>query len=147
MQKKIGLFGGCFNPPHIGHFHLIESAIDQYCLDEIIFIPCMNSPYNDKVINIDSNHRINMLMEGLATFSHSWKIEMFEINNKDIVSYTIDTIKFIKDTYGNENDYFLICGHDTASRFDTWKNSSKLTQEIDICIAGKNFECIELNIR
>ena len=76
--KRIALFGGSFDPVHLGHLEIARSAVDQLRLDEVRFIPCRISPHKTAEPPASSQARLEMLRLALA--DHSWaKIDDTEL--------------------------------------------------------------------
>lgn len=120
---KIGIFGGSFNPIHLGHQKMVEYVLEKMNLDKIIVIP----------VGIPS-HRENTLVEGIHRF-HMCKLsfeglEKVEVSNleiqKNLPCYTYDTLQEIRKLYGEQHEYFEIIGEDSLAYFDSWKNASDI---------------------
>ena len=117
MKQKIGIFGGTFDPVHIGHIITTRFVLEQRKLDRIIFIPCNISPLKTDVYSASTTHRLNMLklvIEDLPQFDFS----DYEIRKGD-VSFTFDTLCEMKKEY---SEIELIIGYDNLVVFDKWKN-------------------------
>jgi nicotinate-nucleotide adenylyltransferase len=117
MKEKIGIFGGTFDPVHIGHIITTRFVLEQRGLDKIIFIPCNISPLKTDIDSASTTHRLNMLklaIEDLPQFDFS----DYEIRKGD-VSFTFDTLCEIKKEY---SEIELIIGYDNLIVFDKWKN-------------------------
>jgi nicotinate-nucleotide adenylyltransferase len=128
-MKTIGIYGGTFDPIHMGHLITAQSVCDIRKLDKIIFIPSYISPHKTDRISSSPKHRLNMLkmsIKGVPSFDYS----DFEINNEDI-SYTIDTIRKFKSIYKNIE---LIIGYDNLITFDTWKEPDKLLKLVKLVV-------------
>ncbi|MBU0560627.1 MAG: nicotinate (nicotinamide) nucleotide adenylyltransferase [Bacteroidetes bacterium] len=116
-MKPVGIFGGTFDPIHIGHLITAESVFEQRELEKIIFIPCFISPHKTNVKSIEAIHRIKMV-ELAAEGNQFIEVSDYEINKGD-VSYTFDTLQYLKQQYENLE---LIIGYDNLVNFHTWKN-------------------------
>ncbi len=129
MKKKaIGLFGGSFDPIHLGHVHLAISMREIYNLDEVIFSPAFCSPHKTKRPPLaNSNHRLKMVE--LATKSIAgFSVDDFEINAGN-VSYTIDLLKHFYEKRKGENfDLYLILANRAASSLHTWKKIDEILE-------------------
>ena len=126
-MKKIGLLGGTFDPVHNGHLNLAEQAQRFFNLEKVVFIPAYRSPHKLALEPVSCEHRLSMLtlaLEGLPRFS----IDKVEIN-KNLVSYTIATLKELQLNHPEWN-MFLILGADAFQDIDTWKQCSQL---LDFC--------------
>ncbi|MBN3039909.1 MAG: nicotinate (nicotinamide) nucleotide adenylyltransferase [Candidatus Omnitrophica bacterium] len=128
---KIGILGGAFNPPHIGHLVLAQEALDKLNLDKIFFIPTNISPHKDNNI-VDGLMRLEMLR--LATADNKY-FNCLDIEIRRLgPSYTIDTIRELKRAYPDD-EFFLIIGSDLANSFSTWKDFQQIKKQVKIVAA------------
>jgi len=128
ILRKIGIFGGVFDPPHIGHLIMARRASEQLGLDKVFFVPA-NIPPHKKVPVASAEHRINMLR--IALLPHpDFTISTCEIERGGI-SYTIDTVRFFhQNIFADE--YFLLVGEDSALNFFTWKDNSEILNLVKV---------------
>jgi len=118
--KKIGIFGGSFNPPHIGHLLIAERVCEEFSLDLLMFVPAHIPPHKIGDTHIAPDiHRVNMLNEAIRN-NPLFMVSIIEIDRKG-VSYTAKTLEEIKTNHPNDELYFLL-GSDSLAEFDTWKN-------------------------
>jgi len=140
---KIGIFGGTFDPVHIGHLIIAERFCEIMELDKCLFVPSYLSPFKiekNPIIPIE----IRLKMLELAIDSNPiFEIETYEISRQE-VSYTIDTIKYLQSKYPNDELYLLI-GADQAKDFHNWKDYKEIMLRANICIARRILD-YELNI-
>ena len=118
MIKRLGIFGGAFDPVHKGHTRSLKYISDLKIIDEIQVIPNYSSPHN-KNIQIDEKHRLKMLEIAFKELKNI-KLNDIELKNKT-KSYTYKTLKYLKDIYP-EKHLSLIIGLDSLYSFTTWKN-------------------------
>ncbi|APC41329.1 nicotinate-nucleotide adenylyltransferase [Clostridium estertheticum] len=121
MKKAI--FGGTFDPIHIGHIHIAYEALYSLKLDKILFMPAGNPPNKLNKQITDSKIRydlVNKAIEGEINF----EISDYEINKKEN-SYTYETIELFSNMQSNTEWYFLI-GADSLIDLDNWKNVDRL---------------------
>ncbi len=120
---KIGLFGGTFDPVHMGHIALAKHVLAQFALDEIIFIPAGNPPHKSAKNVTDKAHRFNMVK--LATEGEpSFSVSDFELLS-DRPNYSYITISHFKEQY-RQDELFFIVGGDSFRDFPDWKNYKTL---------------------
>ncbi len=125
---KIGLLGGSFDPPHFGHIFLCHYALETTEIQKLLVIPCLNHPFNKKLS--DYEHRFNMCGLAFAVFGKS--VEVNDIEKKlGGVSYTINTIKYLKNSYP-DNQYFLLIGSDILKDARKWKDFEKIQSLVNI---------------
>ena len=118
MIKRLGIFGGAFDPVHKGHTQSLKYISDLKIFDEIQVIPNYASPHN-KDIQIDEKHRLKMLEIAFKELKNI-KLNDIELKNKT-KSYTYETLKSLKDIHP-EKHLSLIIGLDSLHSFTTWKN-------------------------
>lgn len=133
-MKRIGIFGGAFNPPHIAHSIAAQHVTDELKLDKMIFIPSGNHPLKE---SISSEHRLAMAK---LAFGNNGKFEVSDIEIRDSgeKTYTIDTLQKLKEVYINEKvKFFLILGADNILILDKWKQPEKLFELAEIIVVGR----------
>jgi len=123
-QKKIGIMGGTFNPVHHGHLVTAQEALDQFGLDEVIFIPTGDPPH--KIEDLLAHAEDRYLMTVIATSSNSsFFVYRIEIDRKG-KSYTIDTVKELRKLFGSGSELYFITGADAILEILTWKNTREI---------------------
>lgn len=125
---KIGIFGGAFNPPHIGHLVIARQVLLKIGLDKVFFIPTNISPHKPKD-DIGSVHRFNMVKSAIANFAGFEALDI-EIKRGG-VSYTIDTVKELTPLYPAAR-FYLIIGSDLANSLAGWRNFQELKELVKI---------------
>lgn len=130
-MRRVGLFGGSFNPIHKMHLEIALKAKELLDLDSITFIPAHISPLKDPSLLASNSHRLNMLK--IAIEDH----KDFNISNVELdrggKSYTIDTLNiFTKND--PETKYFLIMGLDSLETFKKWHRYDEIIQLVDIIV-------------
>ncbi len=134
--KKIGIYGGTFDPIHIGHLIIAEFFVQQFNLDKCYFVPNKKSPFktNSELFFTDEE-RIKMIELSIGD-NPNFSLDLFEINNQEI-SYTINTINYFNQKFPN-SELFLLIGWDQAVSFDKWQESQKIKQLSKIVVARRN---------
>lgn len=136
-SKKIGLFGGSFNPIHNAHLYIANRFLNYFNLDKVLFIPAYNSPFKKREEYFTGDqHRLRMLEIALEDYPF-FKIENYELMRKE-VSFTIDTINYLKNKYESETQFFLLIGSDQAVDFHRWKDWNNILKSVKLCIAARN---------
>ena len=127
---KIGIFGGSFDPIHLGHTRIINEAIIALQLDKMLIVPTKHNPWKeDSVAN--NQQRIEMIQIALKDNSKC-EVCTLEIDRQDNEkNYTIDTIKELKKIYKNDQLYFMM-GMDQASQFDKWKSAKEISELVQL---------------
>lgn len=131
---KIGIFGGTFNPIHIGHINILKDIKKKLKLDVIYIIPTYITPDKKFVVErISPKHRFNMVKLAVNETNLEWlKISNYEFKKKEI-SYTFDTIRHFKSKF-EEDDLYWIMGEDRYKNFDKWKNFNYIKNNAKIVV-------------
>ena len=129
---KICLFGGTFDPPHIGHLLIAQTVCEAEDFDKILFIPAFTSPHKKSITPVQ--HRIEMVKTAIVDNPK------FEYSDVDIlrggVSYTIDSIMDVKRTMKLENtDLYYLIGSDSLIDLKNWKESKQILDECNVIVA------------
>ncbi|MFN5274821.1 MAG: nicotinate (nicotinamide) nucleotide adenylyltransferase [Planctomycetota bacterium] len=133
-SKRIGIFGGSFDPIHLGHLLMAEQFRSELSLDTVKFIPAKISPFKLNYTPTADKHRLEMLK--LAIGAHpNFEIDPIEIQRGG-VSYTIDTVEQLQ---SNQPDatWFLLIGADSLKDFKKWKSPEKLLRSVQLVVARR----------
>ncbi|MGO9568118.1 MAG: nicotinate-nucleotide adenylyltransferase [Desulfomonilaceae bacterium] len=119
---KIGIFGGTFNPPHVGHLRLAEEVLFSHGLSRIVFIPSFISPHKNSQETAAPEDRLEMIRRSCADN------DVFEVSDIEISfqgpSYTVNTLEVL--SKDRDLDPYFILGTDSLREIRTWKDYSKL---------------------
>ena len=132
---RIGLFGGTFNPVHLGHLRAAVEVRQGFELDEIFLIPAALPPHKLPGEVAAAADRLNMLNLALGADS-GLKVSNVELNRSG-PSYTIDTVEHFQRTLPAESRLFLIMGLDAFLEIDTWKSYRKLLAQIPLIVIDR----------
>lgn len=133
---KLGIFGGCFNPPHKMHKNIAINLIEKEILDKIIYVPTGNKYQKRELIS--DKKRLEML-KLMCQDNELLKISDYECGN---LTYTYQTLKHFKEQYPNDEIYF-ICGSDNLIEFNTWKEYKWILTNFKLLIIRRNNDNIE----
>lgn len=137
---KIAIFGGSFNPLHIGHANVAETLVKEHNFDKVIFVPTLIPPHKNFSNDVSAKMRFEMLKDFCAGEKN------FEASDCEIVrggvSYTIDTVNFFLEKYKNEltEKPALVMGIEQATEFEKWKSADEIAQLTNIFIARRKKE-------
>ena len=122
QKKRIGLFGGTFNPIHSGHLRGAEEIREAFRLQEVIFIPAAIPPHKGTKEVIEAKHRFEMVRLATATnpYFSTTDIELLRPEK----SYSIDTIRYFSERHLEA--FFFILGRDAFVEIETWKEFQHL---------------------
>ena len=120
---KIAIYGGSFNPMHIGHEKIVDYVLKNLNMDKIIIIPVGIPSHRENNLE-ESDTRLKICRE---IFKSNEKVEVSDIEIKsERKSYTYDTLLKLIEIYGKDNKFFEIIGEDSLKNLKTWKNYKEL---------------------
>jgi nicotinate-nucleotide adenylyltransferase len=123
MNKRIGLFGGTFNPPHLGHLIIAQESLKQLNLDEVWWMPASKPPHKKKVAEISDKHRIEMVKRTIGN-NNQFSLSLLEFERSG-PSYTIDTIRLLNKMYPDV-EFTFIMGGDMVHSLNNWHQVEEL---------------------
>ena len=127
-KRKIALFGGTFDPVHLGHTTVAADAADRIGAEKIVFVPAKRSPLKGFLPRANDNHRLNMLSLAIAG-KKNFQVSDYELK-RPAPSYTLETIRKFQADYGSETSIHWLIGADGADDLAYWY---KITELIDSC--------------
>ncbi|HSM73080.1 MAG TPA: nicotinate (nicotinamide) nucleotide adenylyltransferase, partial [Desulfobacterales bacterium] len=118
-MNRIGLFGGTFNPIHLGHLRSAQEVLEAFDLQRILLIPSALPPHKEPEFLANAADRLAMIRQ--ATLGHTGlSVSDVEITRPG-PSYTIDTVRFFKRSLPADTRLFLVVGLDAFLEIDSWK--------------------------
>ncbi len=136
---KIAVFGGSFNPLHIGHAMLADTIITELGYDKILFVPTFITPHKVLGGTVTSQQRLQMVQAFCASMPDGhFEAETCEFDRGG-VSYTSDTLEFLTKKYEGQLDGKLafVMGDEVAAEFDKWRNPQKVSDLADLIIVHR----------
>ena len=130
-MKRIGIYGGTFNPPHLGHFRAAQYALSLQ-LDKLLVIPSYISPHKQLPEgSAEPMQRLQMLQAGLAGV---YGVEISDLElQRGGASYTFETVTQVKQMYPDA-ELILFMGTDMFVSFHTWKNPAKIIENASLAV-------------
>ncbi|MBN2049514.1 MAG: nicotinate (nicotinamide) nucleotide adenylyltransferase [Spirochaetales bacterium] len=128
------IFGGSFNPIHLGHLHLAEEVRKTFSCETVVFVPAAIPPHKPDARLADPIKRLRMLT--LATIRSDFIVDDCEIRRGG-VSYTIDTVRDIIDRYKPKEKPGLLIGDDLVEGYPQWKDPDLLAEIAHLIIARR----------
>jgi nicotinate-nucleotide adenylyltransferase len=119
---KLGIFGGTFDPVHLGHLRAAETAPEALGLDQVAFVPAARSPYKGEP---SSSARDRFAMVALATASHAAFQPSDRELERGVPSYTVDTVRELRQERPSD-ELFLIVGTDSVPELPGWRESAHI---------------------
>lgn len=155
-MKRVGIFGGAFDPPHLGHVRLAEQCRERLGLEEVLIVPSFHSPHKPNP-NTDFEHRLEMCrraFQGSSLCCHRLpavtsgelqrrpcRREIYTVSDIERQiggeGYTINTLRKIKESYPHGTKFFLIIGGDMLFYFDKWYRYESILKECNVVAAAR----------
>lgn len=143
-ERSIAIFGGSFDPPHLGHLEIAKKALEV--VDEVIFVPCYKSNYTNKKLVASFEQRLDMIFEMLHG-QYRMSVCQIEKANYDHTldrgSYTIDTLNEFKSEYKSVS---LLIGLDSLEKIETWHDYSRILEQYRLIVYPRrcsSFKCLD----
>lgn len=130
-MKRIGLFGGSFDPVHCGHLLMARAAMEEAALERLIFIPAAQSPFKPDSKPTPPEVRSAMLRLALAGQTE-FEVDELEIHRGG-VSYTIDTVREFHRRHPQATFWYLI-GADHVPLLPKWREASELAKMVEFLV-------------
>jgi nicotinate-nucleotide adenylyltransferase len=136
---KLGLFGGSFDPVHLGHLLVAAAACEEAALDRLFFIPAAQSPFKPQAQPAPAAERLRLLRLALAGDTRA-EVDPQEISRGG-VSYSIDTVRAYRRNYPQAELFYLI-GADQAGQLGSWREASELARLVQFLIIPRPGETV-----
>ncbi|MEQ2009182.1 MAG: nicotinate (nicotinamide) nucleotide adenylyltransferase [Limisphaerales bacterium] len=128
---KLGLFGGSFDPVHLGHLLVAQAACEEFGLDRLCFIPAAQSPFKPGSDPAPAKARLQMLRLALAGQPH-YEVDAQEVTRGG-VSYTIDTVRDYRRRFPDARLFWLI-GADHVAKLPLWRDAEELAASVEFLV-------------
>lgn len=135
--RRIGIYGGTFNPIHRGHLKAAREVANALQLDRVIFVPSAHPPHKSELADVtiapatDRMHWVELAVDG---------IEDFDVNGLELerggASYSIDTIRRFKEELAPAHLFFIL-GYDAFIEMGTWRAPEEIMEEVDIVVMSR----------
>lgn len=135
---RMALLGGTFNPLHNGHIILAGEILNEFSYDRILFVPSFLPAHKDIAGDIEAADRLKMLQLSLEGIPWA-EVSDCEIRREGI-SYTADTLHFVKENFELEGKPGLIIGDDLAEGFHRWRRTGEILEMADLIVAHRLFD-------
>lgn len=129
---RIAIFGGTFDPPHLGHINLARSVIDGYHADKVLFVPAPNPPHKLNKQVTQFKHRIEMLR---LSIDGEVRFDLTDMEQRRLPepSFTVKTMYDLSKEYFNDHLFWLI-GSDSLTQLHTWYKSEELVRKYNLIV-------------
>ncbi len=141
VAKRVGVFGGTFDPIHNGHIAVAEAVRDALGLDEVLFVVTSDQWLRESPPEASAGDRFTMVELAVEN------VLGFTASDVDIVregsTYTVDTLTDLRETFGETTGLFLIVGADSAASMDRWKRGDEIPPLATIVVVGRPGEAFD----
>jgi nicotinate-nucleotide adenylyltransferase len=131
LTARLGVFGGTFDPVHVGHLAIALAALESVPLDRVLFVPARRSPLKDRDPLASVADRVAMLEAAIASDSR-FALSRVELE-RDGVSFTVDTLEALR----SEGELFLILGSDALADLARWRSPDRIRELATILVAAR----------
>ena len=131
LKARVGVFGGTFDPVHVGHLAIALAALESVPLDRVLFVPARRSPLKDRDPIARVADRVAML-EAAISAEPRFALSRVELE-RDGVSYTVDTLEALR----SEGELFLILGSDALADLARWRKPDRIRELATILVAAR----------
>ncbi|ASD62146.1 nicotinate (nicotinamide) nucleotide adenylyltransferase [Bdellovibrio bacteriovorus] len=132
---KIGIFGGSFNPPHMGHINAIQTVAKKAGLGKVHIIPAAQNPLKTPVEGPTPEQRVELTRLAFAQYGETYFVDDQEIKRGGM-SYTVDTVMNLRKSY-DANDLYLVVGADKFEELAQWKDYQKILTEANLIVTTR----------
>lgn len=134
-MERVLLYFGSFNPVHRGHIALAEYAVEHSIADRVILIVSPQNPHKHSDELAAEFSRYEMCQVACQTSKYPEKIDVSAVEfTLPRPSYTIDTLTFLSDNFGDKMSFSILMGADNIERFDLWKNYEQILERYPIFV-------------
>ncbi|MGI9077601.1 MAG: nicotinate-nucleotide adenylyltransferase [Gemmatimonadaceae bacterium] len=134
---RLGIFGGTFDPPHIGHLLAASDAFEMLELDRLILVPAKEQPFKAGAMCASPAHRLQMLLDMVAG-DQRFVVDAMEIERPGL-SFTVDTLAVFAERHTDAHLCFLI-GEDLVSQLPDWREPERIAALAEIVVLARTSE-------
>jgi nicotinate-nucleotide adenylyltransferase len=131
---RIGVFGGAFNPPHMGHLVCAQEVLLQLELERVLFVPVGHAPHREIDDDPGAEARLEMVELAIAG-DERFATSRVEVD-RDGPSYTSDTLELLR-AESPDDEFFLILGGDQAAALPTWHEPEKVLEQATVAAVAR----------
>lgn len=143
-MKRVLLYFGSFNPVHRGHIALAEYAVESNIADEVILIVSPQNPHKQSDELAAEFSRYEMCQAACQASKYPEKILVSAVEfTLSRPSYTIDTLKYLSENFGDKMEFSLLMGADNVERFDRWKSYEQILESYPIFVYPRRGYAVE----
>ena len=134
-RRRVGIMGGTFDPIHIGHLILGESAKEQFSLEKVLFMPSGNPPHKRNRCGASNEQRVEMVRLAIAS-NPGFELSLEEMHEQGYV-YTKETLRRLRQHHP-DTEYYFIMGADSLLTFDSWNGPQEICDQCILTVAVRD---------
>lgn len=135
---RLGIFGGTFDPVHLGHLAAAEEAAQRFALAQALFVPAQRQPLKDAAPRASNADRLAMLQRAIAG-NPRFAVSALELE-RPAPSYTVDTLRALHVNYGPGCELYFLIGIDAANVFDRWREPAAVLRLARLIVMSRSEE-------
>ncbi|MFW5972465.1 MAG: nicotinate-nucleotide adenylyltransferase [Bacteroidota bacterium] len=128
---RVGIYGGSFNPPHIGHLIIAEWMREEFALDRILWMPAYKSPFKEREELVDPFQRLEMV-RCAAQGNPAFDVSDIEVRRGG-ESFTVETLRILTDRQP-EDEFFFLMGSDSLRDFPSWREPEEIVRMANLLV-------------
>lgn len=132
-MKRVGIFGGAFDPPHLGHERLAALCCERLGLEELLIAPTFHSPHKPTPLT-EYEHRLGMCRAAFTKKIYTVSDIERQLGGE---GYTINMLRMLKEQYPKGTKFFLIIGGDMLFAFEKWYRYESILKECTVTAAAR----------
>ena len=144
LPLRVGVFGGTFDPPHLGHVSGAREVADALALDEVLWIPARRSPLKPNEPLTDVEVRVEMARAAVDRES-AFRVHDLEIGRPG-PSFTLDTLRELRGEVHPDTELFLIIGMDQYRALDAWRKPDQIARIATIVVMDRKGEGLSATV-
>lgn len=131
-KAKVALFGGTFDPIHLGHTTVAAYAAEHIGADKVVFIPAKRSPLKNLLPEAGDSDRLNMIALAIAD-NKSFRLSDYELKKSE-PNYTLQTVREFQNEYGRDTSIYWLVGADSIDELPRWCGIVELIDECNLSV-------------
>lgn len=138
MSTRIAVFGGTFDPIHIGHLAAVQDAADALGFEHVLFVPNARPPHKTELPVSPSVDRVEMVRLSLEA-NPAFILSLVEFE-RDGPSYMLDTMRVLRERYDSDHELYFLAGCDALAELHTWHRPQVLLDEFRVVFMDRPTE-------
>ena len=131
---RLGVLGGTFDPPHVGHLLAASDACEALALDKLLFVPAKVPPYKTRTVQASPEQRLQMLE---LTIGDDPRFEASRLGlDRDGLSFTVDTLQTLSETTPDAS-LFMLIGEDLATQIASWRDAARIAELATVVVLAR----------